>query len=203
MSKDYNRVDQLFQIQGNTKPLATKTVLEHHRLIRTILGQAEKELMIPYNAASKATPPKVRRTSVNSFEPTEITAILQALDTEPIKWRTIFHLMIITGCPRGEIMGLKWKHVNLDHGILLICETLLASDSGVYTDTPKTSESQRSINIPPETVALLIELRKEQEQIRLKVGDRWQETDYVFIRETGKPMHPDIKAVRPYQRKHH
>ncbi len=184
-------IDQMFQFSPNAKPLASKTVLEHHRLIRTILGQAEKELMVPYNAASKATPPKVRRAPVNTFQPNEITAILEALESEPLKWRTIIHLMIVTGCRRGEIMGLKWKHVDFDHGIILICETLLASDSGVYTDTPKTSESQRHIKIPTETVSLLLEHKKEQEEMSLVVGDRWQETDYVFTRETGLPMHPD------------
>ena len=30
--------------------------------------------------------------------------ILDALQQEPIKWRTITHLLIVTGCRRGEIM---------------------------------------------------------------------------------------------------
>ncbi len=60
---------------------------------------------MPYNAASKATPPKNKRSLVNSFQPQEIVKILEALETEPVKWRTIVHLMIVTGCRRGEIMG--------------------------------------------------------------------------------------------------
>ena len=39
--------------------LSNKTIIEHHRLIRTILSQAEKEMLIQYNSASKATPPKM------------------------------------------------------------------------------------------------------------------------------------------------
>ena len=85
-----------------------------------------------------------------------VPAVVYSPQSEPIKWHTIVHLMIVTGCRCGEIMGLKWKHVDLDHGIILICETLLASDSGVYADTPKTAESQRAINIPPEAVSLLL-----------------------------------------------
>lgn len=184
--------DELFEAQDCSESrLSPKTVLEHHRLIRTILAWAEREMLVPYNAASKATPPKATRTIVNTFQPEEITAILQALEDEPIKWRTLVHLMIVTGCRRGEIMGLKWEHVDLEQGILCICETLLASDVGVYADTPKTTDSRRYINIPRETVQLLREYHAEQESWREAVGDRWANTGYVFTRDTGEPMHPD------------
>lgn len=183
--------DDLFRKQKHSEPLSAKSVLEHHRVIRTILGQAEKELLVPYNAASKATPPKAKRAEVNTFQPNEITDILAALETEPIKWRCIVHLMIVTGCRRGEIMGLKWEQIDLDARLIHICETLLASDSGIHADTPKTPESRRYINIPEETAALLRAYQKEQNHIRAVVGDRWQESGYVFTQETGLPMHPD------------
>lgn len=184
-------MEQLFVLHKNDTPLAPKTVLKHHRLIRTILGEAEKELLVAYNAASKATPPRVRRPVVNSFQPEEISEILEALEEEPVKWRTIVHLMIVTGCRRGEIMGLKWGDIDLEHDVPSIHETLLSSDSGVYTDTPKTPESQRFINIPHETRELLLNYQRSQDRQKLVVGDRWEETGYVFTQETGRPMHPD------------
>ena len=51
-------VADVFTITYDDNPLSNKTVLEHHRLISTILTQAEKEMLVPYNAATKATPPK-------------------------------------------------------------------------------------------------------------------------------------------------
>ena len=88
------------------------TSLEHHRLIHTILAQAEKEMLVPYNAADKAFPPKSSRKEVNYFQPEDISRIMDALETEPIKWRAITELLIVTGCRRGEIMGLKWDRVS-------------------------------------------------------------------------------------------
>lgn len=50
-------VDAIFTFSRDTTPLAPKTILEYHRLISTIMSQAEKEMLIPYNPAAKATPP--------------------------------------------------------------------------------------------------------------------------------------------------
>ena len=55
------KVDEVFRVEKNMEPLADKTILEHHRLISTILSQAEKEMLVPYNAASKATPPRTTK----------------------------------------------------------------------------------------------------------------------------------------------
>ena len=47
--------------------LSAKTILEHHRLISTVLDQAEKEGQVPFNVAAKATLPKVAKREVNYF----------------------------------------------------------------------------------------------------------------------------------------
>ena len=81
--------------------------------------------------------------------------------------------------------------VDLEHGILHICQTLLSSDRGTYIETPKTPESQRYIKIPPETVDLLLQYAADQKRSKTCVGDRWEETGYVFTGEYGRPIHPD------------
>ena len=181
----------IFKREVDQTPLSDKTVLEHHRLIRTILAQAEKELLVPYNAAAKATPPKAKRTGVNSFQPEEIVAILRALESEPLLWRCLVTLMIVTGCRRGEIMGLQWRDVDFEKETIEIRQTLLSLGDGVHIDTPKTSQSQRIIKIPSEAVALLRDLKAYQDEWKAKVGDLWEETGFIFAQDNGKPMHPD------------
>lgn len=57
------KINEVFTIEQNMEPLADKTVLAYHRLISIILTQAEKEMLVPYNAAAKATPPKTTKKS--------------------------------------------------------------------------------------------------------------------------------------------
>jgi len=180
----------LFTVIKDSKPLSNKTVLEYHRFIHTVLEQAEKEMLVPYNAAAKATPPKVMRHDVNYFQPEQITAILDALEEEPIKWRTITHLLIVTGCRRGEIMGLKWEKVNLDSARIEISTNLCYSkERGIYETTPKTGNN-RFINIPKETADVLKKYRASQTELRIMNGDRWIETGYLFTQDNGEPMNP-------------
>lgn len=54
-------VTDVFDFRRDMSPLSSKTILEYHRLISTIMAQAEKEMLVPYNPAAKATPPKVSK----------------------------------------------------------------------------------------------------------------------------------------------
>ena len=62
-------VSDLFTIRNNEIPLSAKTVLEHHRLISMILSHADKEMVVPYNAAAKASPPRARKPKPDYFQP--------------------------------------------------------------------------------------------------------------------------------------
>ena len=121
--------EEIYSVFFDTTPLSDKTILEHHRLISTILAQAEKEMLVPYNAAEKATPPRVQKKDPNYFQPEEVAAILAALEKEPLKWRLITQMMIVTGCRRGEIMGLRWEKVDFENNRIRIDRALLYTKS--------------------------------------------------------------------------
>lgn len=183
--------EDIFNIEKNMEPLSDKTILEYHRLISTILSQAEKEMLVPYNAAAKATPPRVEKKDPNYFQPETITAILDALESEPIKWRLITHLMIVTGCRRGEIMGLRWEKVDFENNRVKIDRALLISPSkGIYESTTKTRDT-RILTLPKETMNLLRQHRREQLRLQLLNGDRWVHSGYVFTQDNGERMSPD------------
>ena len=87
--------------------LSPKTILEHHRLISTVLEQAVKEGLVPFNVAGRATLPKVERKEANYFQPHQVEAIRQALEEEPLKWKMLVHLLLVTGARRGGTIGAK------------------------------------------------------------------------------------------------
>lgn len=135
-------VKELFLVDVNSATLSNKTILEHHRLIRTVLSQAEKEMLVPYNAASKATPPKAEQKEVNYFQTQDVERIRDALEGAPLKWKVATHLLLLTGCRRGEIMGLKWSKIDFEKSQIKIdCALLYSAKRGIYEDTPKQTTS--------------------------------------------------------------
>ena len=183
--------DQLFTVDERNEPLSTTSILAYHRFIHIVLAQAEKEMLAPYNAADKATPPQKEKSEVGTFQTSELVAIRDAAAQEPIKWQMIIHLLMITGCRRGEIVGLKWDRVNWKDSSIRIDTTLLYTpDRGVYESTTKTG-AERTIKLPKETMDLLRQYRVWQLETRLANGDRWKETPYVFTGECGGYMAPD------------
>lgn len=172
--------------------LSNKTIHEYHCFIRTVLSQAVKEMIIPYNVASKATPPKVIKKEANFLEDEDVANILTYLKLEPLKWQIALHLLIFTGCRRSEIIGLKWDKVSLKESTITISlNALYTKERGVYTDTTKTEASNRVISIPPELCVLLKKYKKEYNETRFLLGDRWNDENFVFVQENGKIMHPD------------
>ena len=186
------RLETAFTVQEETRTLSAKTILEHHRLIHTVLEQAVKESLIPFNPADRVNLPKAERKEVTYFQPVQIAAIRDALETEPLKWKTITHLFLITGCRRGEILGLKWSSVDFENNRLRICNNILYSpERGIYEDTPKTTTSIRNVTVPAETMQLLRQYKVWQARERLRLGEYFQNRDYVFAQDNGGPMHPD------------
>ncbi len=182
--------EKIFSFEEYSAPLSGKTILEHHRLIRTILGLAEKKMLVPYNAATKATPPHHKRKEPNYFQPETVYKILDAAETESLHHKVFLNISIVTGARRGEILGLKWENIDFDTGIVQINHSLLYSPQrGVYESDTKTGE-HRTVRLPMEVIDLLRQLKIEQAKLRLVSGDRWADTGFVFTQNNGKPTNP-------------
>lgn len=144
-------------------------------------------MLIPYNPAAKAAPPKADAHDPNYFQPEEIARIWEALEGEPNKWKMMLHLFLVTGCRRGEVLGPKWGKVDWENKQIYIdCNLLYRKELGIYEDTPKTKGSIRYIRLPDQIMELLAEYRKWYREEKFK----WEDNDYLFPRENGAPMFP-------------
>lgn len=183
--------EQLFAITRSREPLSDKTVLEHHRCISSVLSVAEKEGLVPFNAAAKASPPRYERPEAEFYEPEVVRAIIHAIESEPIYWQTIGYLIIYTGARRGEIIGLSESGLDFDRSMIHIIGNLLyAADVGKYLDTTK-GRKGRYVAVPPaimEKVRAYIAWKREN---GIVANEEWASSDLLFINEAGEPYNPD------------
>ena len=184
-------LEEAFDVRGLDEKLSPTTIAGVHRTIHSILGQAEKEGLIPYNPANRAQAPRVPRKEAEYLEPEELIAVLEALETEPLMWRTLFQLLIVTGCRRAEIAALHWTQIDFGKSTLTVDRAMVHSEGKLLEGPTKTNRIRR-LTLPSETTDLLWEYRDQQTETRLALGDVWTGTeDYLFTRENGRPIGPN------------
>ena len=170
--------------------LAPSTIRIYHEIITAILSQAVREGLIPFNPASRATPPKGIQKEAEHLEPEQIERILEALEQEPLKWQAIIHFLLVSGCRRGEAAALRWDRVDFKAGTVRIDSNLVYLNGKVFCGPTKTGQA-RCFSMPPETMQLLRAYQLKQVERYLALGDAWQGTEnYVFTRNDGAPLAP-------------
>jgi integrase len=70
---------------------------------------------------------------------------------------------------------------------------------GYVVTEPKTAKGRRRVMLPGPAVEVLKQHRVRQLEMRLKVGNEWQENDLVFCNMYGRYQHPD-HMVEQFQR---
>ncbi len=92
----------------------------------------------------------------------------------------------------GNSWGWNGKTLILKQGLSNIRRTsLYTKEKGIFTDTPKTKGSMRSVKMPPEVISILKRHRSDQSKEIFKLGDQWHYTDRLFTAWNGEPMNPN------------
>ena len=174
------------------KGLSGKSIKEVNSLIRSILREAEKMLIITRNPADIATVPDVVYTEPNHYEEEDLEVIIQDLDTAPIKWKTIGYLLMLYGIRRGEAIGIKGRAIDFKRHTLTI-ETCVyyTKENGVFEKLYPKVKKIRVLPMTSETEQLLKEYLLWLDEEKAKYGDMWTESEFIFTAEGGGIMNPD------------
>lgn len=148
--------------------------------------------MLKQNPCRNVVLPKADAAERKVMTLEQAQAFLDSLDAAPLQWKTFCVLAIYSGLRRGELLGLEWQDIDFDSRIITICrEAQYNPTDGLYTDTPKTASSRRTIKLPQVVFDTLRTYRAEQNATRLSLGDQWHNSGRLFTGVDGRPMHPN------------
>jgi integrase len=174
------------------KPLSSKTVLHHHRLISSIFSTAVEWGALFSNPCDRTKPPRVEKKEPKYLDEVQAATLLDLLETESTEYKTMIRLLLFTGLRRGELLGLEWKDIDFDNSTMQICRSsLYLPDKGIFEDETKNATSNRIIKLSQTAVNDLKAYKLWQMEQRLRIGDRWTDTGKIFTTDEGKPLHPD------------
>jgi integrase len=104
--------------------------------------------------------------------------------------RAVWWLLLTRGLRRGEVCGIKWEDVDLEAGRLRIVSTRVVVSNRTVASDPKTNAGRRSVPLDAQLVSELRGHHRRQLEERLRAGQAWEDSGYVFTDELGAPVRP-------------
>lgn len=179
----------------------------HHirAVLRTALNQAMRWGLVGRNAAALTEAPRQAAAEVVPLSVADARAVLAVAEGDPAsgvpgdRLAALFRVALTLGLRQGEVLGLRWRDVDLDGGRLHVRHALQRIDGALILKEPKTEKSRRTLRLPASLLAALRAHRVRQLEERLLAGDRWRDTGHVFASTIGTPLDPR-NVIRAWHR---
>jgi integrase len=160
---------------------ATRTLQKGHNCLTRAVRHAEGQNLVRRNVSALVDTPQgqVGRPS-QSLTLDQAGALLQA--AEKSRLHAFIVLCLLTGVRSEEARALRWDHVDLDAGTIMVWRSVRA-----HGDT-KTNRSRRTHKLPEIAVEALRVQKRRQAEERARAGDQWQEHGLVLTTSVGTPF---------------
>ncbi len=177
--------------------LAPRTVNYIHRTLYKALKQAAADGLVPRNVASVVKAPRPAKKEIHPLDCAQVKALFEAARGDRLE--ALYVVAVTTGLREGELLGLKWKDVNLEAGTLSVRRSLSYTTKEPIFNNPKNGKG-RSLKLPHAAVDALKRHKAAQNEERLRLGILWEDHDLVFPGQTGKPMRAWSLIGRPFKK---
>ena len=95
------------------------------------------------------------------------------------------------GLRRGELCGLRWSDIDLEHQTITIENTRTQTGKKAIEKGTKTVSSTRTLYLP-DTLCEMLKTAKEREQeCKSAYKNAYDDNDYVVVMEDGRPFRPN------------
>ncbi|GAA4703650.1 tyrosine-type recombinase/integrase [Brevibacillus fulvus] len=190
---------QKFYNQLSTEGLSPDYIRYMHSILRKSIGQAVKWQLVARNVVELVEPPRLADKDIVTWSLEEATEFLDYVEAHGKRFFVAYVLAIYTGMRRGEILGLRWKDINWEHGKLSVRQTVYRTRQGLLFQEPKTKNSKRQISLPEYVLSSLRRHRSDQNKQKLLLGGLYNDHDLVICTDEGKPIEPR-NLVRHFDR---
>jgi integrase len=178
------------------RPLSNGSVRYIHFILSGALKRAVRWRWIATNPIAQAAPPP--QPTPNPQPPTadQAARILNEAWQDP-DWAMLVWLTMVTGFRRGELCAIRWRHVDLEAGVLTV-ERSIGQRSGRTWEKDTKTHQHRRIALDPETVSLLSEHRDRCEERAAALGVALTDDAFVFSLAVDGSAHlkPDSVSQR-------
>ncbi len=173
--------------------LSEKYSSDYVRNIHGVLNRAMRQAftldLVEMNVMDKIRTPKIQKQEMMFWTFEEWTKFIFA--AEGHVHYIVFSLGVYTGMRRGEILGLRWKDIDFDRGILTINQTLNWTRSGIIIQpSPKTVTSNRQVKLDEYLIADLKDRKKQVDDLKIEHGTNYEDHDLVCCYGYGGPIKP-------------
>jgi integrase len=147
--------------------LSPRTIGHAHRVLGKALRDAAKNEVIVKNVVASQSAPKVNDEEMVIVK--DVPAFIELLRGHRLFVPAMISLF--TGMRLGEVLALNWSRVDLDRKVIEVRAALEETKAhGIRIKAPKTKAGRRDITVPDLLVETLRDFRKQQLELRVKLG---------------------------------
>lgn len=182
-------IQQYYTWLMGEKELSPNTVIKHHNLLTNTLNAAERQEYITKNPMRAVSPPKKRQREAKFYTPEQLGILLdKAVGT---RLELPVFICAYLGLRRGELCGLRWNDVDLEHKTITIENTRTQAGKKEIEKGTKTASSTRTLYLPDTLCDMLKAAKENQQACRAEYKNAYDDNDYVVVMEDGRPFRPN------------
>lgn len=182
-------IQQYYTWLMDEKELSPNTVIKHHNLLTNTLNAAERQEYITKNPMRAVSPPKKRQREAKFYTPEQLGTLLDKAVGTRIELPV--YICAYLGLRRGELCGLRWSDVDLEHQTITIENTRTQAGKKEIEKGTKTASSTRTLYLPDTLCDMLKAAKEHQQACRAEYKNVYDDNDYVVVMEDGRPFRPN------------
>jgi len=182
-------IQQYYTWLMDEKELSPNTVIKHHNLLTNTLNAAERQEYITKNPMRAVSPPKKRQREAKFYTPEQLGTLLDKAVGTRIELPV--YICAYLGLRRGELCGLRWSDVDLEHKTITIENTRTQAGKKEIEKGTKTASSTRTLYLPDTLCDMLKAAKEHQQACSAEYKNAYDDNDYVVVMEDGRPFRPN------------